>query len=83
MSSFSGVPSLLAVASAEAPRAATGSFTYMWLLIALPLLGAAILLLTGKRTDRWGHWLAVLMSGGAFVVACAHPDVLLPSPARW
>ena len=30
-----------------------------WLLIALPLLGAAVLLLGGRRTDRWGHWLGV------------------------
>ena len=70
MSSFSGVTSLLAEASAEAPQAASGSFTYMWLLIALPLLGATILLIAGKRTDRWGHWLAILASGAAFVVAC-------------
>jgi NADH-quinone oxidoreductase subunit L len=80
VSSFSGVTSLLAEASAEAPRAATGSFTYMWLLIALPLLGAAILLLAGRRTDRWGHWLAVLMSGGAFVVACVLFAAMLAEP---
>ena len=28
-----------------------------WLLIALPLAGTAILLLGGRRTDRWGHLL--------------------------
>ncbi len=28
-----------------------------------------MLLLGGRRTDRWGHWLGVLMSGGSFVVA--------------
>ncbi|MFN8156484.1 MAG: NADH-quinone oxidoreductase subunit L [Candidatus Nanopelagicales bacterium] len=80
MSSFSGVTSLLAEASAEAPRAASGSFTYMWLLIALPLLGAAILLLAGKRTDKWGHWLAILMSAGAFVVACVLFTAMLAEP---
>ncbi|ACZ83619.1 NADH-quinone oxidoreductase subunit L [Streptosporangium roseum] len=40
-----------------------------WLMIALPLLGAAILLLGGRRTDRWGHLLGVAMSLAAFVVA--------------
>jgi NADH-quinone oxidoreductase subunit L len=38
-----------------------------WLLVALPMLGAAILLLGGRRTDRWGHWLAVGLSWSAFV----------------
>jgi NADH-quinone oxidoreductase subunit L len=38
-----------------------------WLLVALPLLGAAVLLLGGRRTDRWGHWLAVTLSWAAFV----------------
>ncbi|GII88507.1 NADH-quinone oxidoreductase subunit L [Sphaerisporangium siamense] len=40
-----------------------------WLMIALPLLGAAILLLGGRRTDRWGHLLGVVMSLASFVVA--------------
>ncbi|WP_285776843.1 NADH-quinone oxidoreductase subunit L [Microtetraspora sp. NBRC 13810] len=37
-------------------------------MIALPLLGAAILLLGGRRTDRWGHFLGVAMSLASFVV---------------
>ena len=44
-------------------------FALTWLLVGLPLLGAAVLLLGGRRTDRWGHWLGVIMSGGSFVVA--------------
>ncbi|WP_242891946.1 NADH-quinone oxidoreductase subunit L [Actinomadura litoris] len=42
-----------------------------WLLIALPLAGAAILLLGGRRTDRWGHLLGVTMSLASFVVGAA------------
>jgi NADH-quinone oxidoreductase subunit L len=38
-----------------------------WLMVALPLLGAAILLLGGRRLDRWGHWLAVALSWSSFV----------------
>ena len=36
-----------------------------------PLLGAAILLLGGRRTDKWGHWLAVGLSWASFVVGRA------------
>src|SRR5918911_3920161 len=38
-----------------------------WLLVALPALGAAVLLLGGRRTDRWGHWLGVLLPWASFV----------------
>jgi NADH-quinone oxidoreductase subunit L len=41
--------------------------TGAWLLIALPLAGAAVLLLTGRRADRFGHWVAVALSWAAFV----------------
>ena len=39
--------------------AATGVASLAWLLFALPALGAAILLLAGRRADAWGHWLGV------------------------
>ena len=39
-----------------------------WLMIALPLLGAAVLLLGGRRTDGWGPLVATLLSWGSFVV---------------
>jgi NADH-quinone oxidoreductase subunit L len=37
-------------------------------LIALPLAGSTILLLGGRRTDKWGHLLATLMSASSFAV---------------
>ncbi|GAB3211433.1 NADH-quinone oxidoreductase subunit L [Marinactinospora thermotolerans] len=40
-----------------------------WLLIAFPLAGAAILLLGGRRTNGWGHWLAIAMSLAGFAWA--------------
>jgi NADH-quinone oxidoreductase subunit L len=40
----------------------------VWLTIALPLAGAAILLLGGRRTNAWGHLLGTAASLGAFVV---------------
>ena len=40
----------------------------VWLTIALPLAGATILLLGGKRTNGWGHLLGTAASLGSFVV---------------
>ena len=45
-----------------------GPAAYAWLLVALPLLGAAILLLGGRATDRFGPLLATLLSWGSFVI---------------
>ena len=47
--------------------AATGVFRASWLLLAFPAFGAAVLLLGGRFTDRWGHLLGVLMSLASFV----------------
>src|SRR3954469_15837683 len=47
---------------------ATGTASLAWLLFVLPALGAAVLLLAGRRADRWGHWLGVATVAGAFVV---------------
>lgn len=41
----------------------------VWLLIALPLAGAAILLLSGRRSDRWGHLLGTAAAVASFVCA--------------
>ena len=37
-------------------------------LIALPLFGAAALLLGGRRTDKWGHLLATALSASSFAL---------------
>ena len=37
-------------------------------LIALPLFGAAVLLLAGRRSDKWGHLLATALSASSFGV---------------
>src|SRR5918992_4520619 len=47
---------------------ADGLITSAWLLIALPLAGAAVLLLGGRRTDRWGHLLGTGTVVAAFVL---------------
>ncbi|HEV7362541.1 MAG TPA: NADH-quinone oxidoreductase subunit L, partial [Mycobacterium sp.] len=41
---------------------------FTWLLVALPLAGAAILLFGGRRTDAWGHWLGCAAAVAPFCV---------------
>ena len=43
----------------------------LWLVPALPLAGAAILLLGGHATDRWGHLLATTTAVASFLVGAA------------
>src|SRR6478609_2812090 len=57
----------LATQEGEA-HAATGITAYAWLLVALPLLGAVVLLLGGRRTDKFEPVLATLLSWASFVV---------------
>jgi NADH-quinone oxidoreductase subunit L len=42
--------------------------TLVWLTIALPAAGAAILLLAGRRSDAWGHLLGCAAAIASFVV---------------
>jgi NADH-quinone oxidoreductase subunit L len=51
------------------PTTADGVFSLMWLVVALPLLGAAVLLLGGRFTDRWGHLLGAALPIGSFVIS--------------
>ncbi|MDT0200703.1 NADH-quinone oxidoreductase subunit L [Nocardioides sp. AE5] len=53
------------------PAASEGIFSLSWLLVALPLAGAAILLLGGRRTDPWGHWLGTATALGSFALGLA------------
>lgn len=50
---------------------ASGVESLAWLLIALPLAGAAILLLLGKSANSWGHSLATLMSWSSCLLGLA------------
>ncbi|HEU5107369.1 MAG TPA: NADH-quinone oxidoreductase subunit L, partial [Micromonosporaceae bacterium] len=42
-----------------------------WLLVAIPAASAAILLLLGRRADKWGHWLGVLSVAATFALGLA------------
>jgi NADH-quinone oxidoreductase subunit L len=69
------------VAPAMAPMAAAGVQRAAWLLLALPLAGAAVLLLGGKRTDKFGHLIGVAMPVAAFVYAVIAFFTMLSYPA--
>jgi NADH-quinone oxidoreductase subunit L len=55
-------------AAAVAQGSAPG---YLALLVVLPLVGAAVLLLSARRSDRWGHLLATAISATVFVLSVA------------
>jgi len=50
---------------------ATGAASMVWLVVAIPLVSAGLLLLMARVSDRWGHWLGVLASSATFVVGAA------------
>ncbi len=80
---YAALPSLTNLAGSEevakipvvAPGAADGIFALMWLVIALPLLGAVILLVGGPlmkgRMESWGHLLATALPVGSFGISVA------------
>ena len=55
-------------AAPPAPLPAAGVQSWAWLLLALPVAGAAVLLLGGRRADRWGH----LLGCGSVLAAFAY-----------
>src|SRR5690606_170446 len=50
---------------------ATGLLGHLWLLVAVPAASAAVLLLAGRRADRWGHLLGCASVGVSFVLGLA------------
>ncbi len=66
----------------ETITAASGTTSLTWLLIALPLAGAVILLGTGRVTNKWGHLLGVATIAGSFGVAVALWLSLLAKPSE-
>src|ERR1700722_5465395 len=60
---------------------ATGVSSAAWLLLALPLAGAVILLLGGKRTNSWGHLVGVAMPVLAFCYGVVAFFSMLSYPA--
>ncbi len=70
------LPPLSAVGLSVEPHApvvdaasADGVFSLLWLIIAIPALGSAILLLAGRRADAWGHLLGCATVATSFVIS--------------
>ena len=61
--------------------AATGVLRASWLLLAFPVFGAAVLLIGGRRTNRWGHLLGCAMPLASFVYGVIAFFTLLGYPA--
>ncbi|PFG40375.1 NADH dehydrogenase subunit L [Georgenia soli] len=79
---LTALPGALPAATSTAAGAApTGAASLAWLMVAAPLVSAGVLLLLGRRTDRWGHWLGVLAPVISFVVGLAILVQLLGLPA--
>src|SRR6202050_2034996 len=62
--------------------AAPGVLRESWLLLAFPLFGAVVLLVGGRRTDRWGHLLGVATPIAAFVYGLIAFFTLLGDTSR-
>ncbi|MCD4549124.1 NADH-quinone oxidoreductase subunit L [Schaalia sp. lx-260] len=60
---------------------ATGVAQYAWLMVAIPALSAGTLLLFGRKTDKWGHWLATCASWASFIVGLLILIQLIQAPA--
>src|SRR5262245_21011000 len=56
--------------------------TLVWLVIALPLAGAVILLLAGRRSNAWGHLLGCLAAVASFAVGVVLFVDMLARPAE-
>src|SRR5215468_3271499 len=63
-------PAALVAAVHYAP--AHGVLSSMWLLVAIPAFSALILLVAGKRADKWGHILGVASVGVSFVLGVVY-----------
>ena len=55
------------------PSAADGAFSLLWLVVALPAVGAVVLLVGGPLTrgkiDKWGHLIGVALPVGSFLIS--------------
>ena len=72
---------LIVTEAVEEFAAASGWLQSIWLLVAIPLASAAVLLVLGKRADKWGHWLGVLSVVACFVLGLTYFVALRDLPA--
>jgi NADH-quinone oxidoreductase subunit L len=73
---------LIAAGALNVSPAASPAASVMWLVIAVPLASAAVLLLAGRRSDKWGHILGVAAPTVSFLIAAWGLFDLLSRPAN-
>ncbi|GIF51318.1 NADH dehydrogenase subunit L [Asanoa ferruginea] len=61
---------------------ATGVLGSVWLLIAIPLVSAAVILLLGRRGAKFSHWLGTAAIGASFVLTLIYFFSLRDQPNR-
>ena len=71
------LPAQVDHAPVVAPVAAEGVFSLLWLVVALPLASAAVLLIGGRWAGRWGHLLGCASVLTSFVIGLVQFYVLL------
>lgn len=85
MNHLLNVPTLLAAATEWSEptglTSATGPAAFAWLIFVVPAVVAGLLLLLGRRSDRWGHWLAVAASWFSFALGFAVLIQMMMAPA--
>jgi NADH-quinone oxidoreductase subunit L len=62
----------VALEATPATVPASGLLGSVWLLVVIPLASSAVLLLLGRRADRWGHWLGVASVFAGFVLGLSY-----------
>src|ERR671920_738766 len=62
-------PALAGAAPVVSPTSGSGILDLLWVIVALPALGAAVILVLGeRRTSRWGHLLGTATVLASFVI---------------
>ncbi|GAA1845347.1 NADH-quinone oxidoreductase subunit L [Asanoa iriomotensis] len=61
---------------------ATGVLGSVWLLIAIPLVSSAVILLLGRRSAKFAHWLGTAAIGAGFVLTLIYFFLLRDQPNR-
>src|SRR5919107_1525304 len=69
LSSPAMTPALSGAAPVVSPTSGSGVLDLLWVIVALPALGAAVILVLGeRRTSRWGHLLGTATVFASFVL---------------